>query len=277
MLSGIFNPSARAQPKALRTFKPDVVHLLMFMTQASPPSFRSWLIRPVVYTTNTYRVICPTGTRLLPNGSLCTEHPGRVCRSNGCLSSKGWLPRMVQLQLLEKWRENIRCVVAPSAAMAKELELGGWPVSKIIYYGVEQHQRSSGLAERPCIAYAGRLVPEKGCRDLLHAFARVLTQHPDAQLLIAGDGPERARLQALAIELVGGSARVSGPIATFRFAASFRERLGASCQSLVGRALRARHSRSNDACNSGRRYAHRRAGRTDRARCHGFSCSCEQH
>jgi len=119
---------------------------------------------------------------------------------------------MVQLQLLEKWREIIRCVVAPSEAMAKELERGGWPVSKIIYYGVERHQRSSGLAERPCIAYAGRLVPEKGCQTLLHAFARVLTQHPDAQLLIAGDGPERARLQALAIELVGDSAVFLGQL-----------------------------------------------------------------
>ena len=209
----IFNPSARKHLKtALRTFKPDVVHLLMFMTQASPAILPLLADRPVVYTTNTYRVICPTGTRLLPNGSLCTEHPGRVCLSNGCLSSKGWLPRMVQLQLLEKWRENIRCVVAPSAAMAKELERGGWPVSKIIYYGVEQHQRSRGLAERPCIAYAGRLVPEKGCETLLHAFARVLTQHSDAQLLIAGDGPERARLQALAIELVGGSAVFLGQL-----------------------------------------------------------------
>ena len=141
----IFNPSARAQlRKALRTFNPDVVHLLMFMTQASPAILPLLANRPVVYTTNTYRVICPTGSRLLPNGSLCTEHPGRVCLSNGCLSYKGWLPRMVQLQLLEWWRESIRCVVAPSAAMASELERGGWPVSKIIYFGVEQHQRLAG-------------------------------------------------------------------------------------------------------------------------------------
>ena len=76
----IFNPSARKHLKtALRTFKPDVVHLLMFMTQASPAILPLLADRPVVYTTNTYRVICPTGTRLLPNGSLCTEHPGRVC------------------------------------------------------------------------------------------------------------------------------------------------------------------------------------------------------
>jgi glycosyltransferase involved in cell wall biosynthesis len=119
---------------------------------------------------------------------------------------------MVQLQLLEKWRENIHCVVAPSAAMAKALERGGWPVSKIIYYGVAPHQRSSWPAEKPCIAYAGRLVPEKGCETLLYAFARVLTQRPDAQLLIAGDGPERARLQALAIQLVGSSAVFLGQL-----------------------------------------------------------------
>jgi glycosyltransferase involved in cell wall biosynthesis len=209
----IFNPSARVHlKKALREFKPDVVHLLMFMTQASPAILPLLTDRPVVYTANTYRVICPTGTRLLPDGRLCVKRPGRVCHSNGCLSSKGWLPRMAQLRLLERWRENIRCVVAPSAAMAKELERGGWPVSTIIHYGVEQYQRSNGRAESPCIAYAGRLVPEKGCDILLHAFARVLAQHPNAHLLVAGDGPERARLQALAVELVGDHAVFLGQL-----------------------------------------------------------------
>jgi glycosyltransferase involved in cell wall biosynthesis len=49
--------------------------------------------------------------------------------------------------------------------------------------------------------FAGRLVQEKGVEVLLRAFAVVVEQNPDARLLIAGDGPERATLHALAARL----------------------------------------------------------------------------
>lgn len=45
------------------------------------------------------------------------------------------------------------------------------------------------------------LVPEKGVDVLLHAFARLLHELPDAVLEIAGDGPERRRLEALRARL----------------------------------------------------------------------------
>jgi len=45
------------------------------------------------------------------------------------------------------------------------------------------------------ILYAGRLVREKGVHTLLQAFARVLSELPDAGLLIAGDGPERKSME----------------------------------------------------------------------------------
>ena len=46
-----------------------------------------------------------------------------------------------------------------------------------------------------------RLAPVKGHADLLHAMASVLARRPSARLLIVGDGPERPRLEALAVEL----------------------------------------------------------------------------
>jgi len=60
----------------------------------------------------------------------------------------------------------------------------------------------------PVILGAGRLVPEKGFANLIAAFARL--DDPRAQLVIAGDGPERENLRALADRL-GVSARVSMP------------------------------------------------------------------
>jgi glycosyltransferase involved in cell wall biosynthesis len=60
----------------------------------------------------------------------------------------------------------------------------------------------------PVILGAGRLVPEKGFANLIAAFARLEDRH--ARLVIAGDGPERENLQALADSL-GVAARVTMP------------------------------------------------------------------
>ena len=51
------------------------------------------------------------------------------------------------------------------------------------------------------MAFAGRLVKEKGVDVLLRAFAKVAATVPEAKLLVVGDGPDRDRLTALAAEL----------------------------------------------------------------------------
>lgn len=51
------------------------------------------------------------------------------------------------------------------------------------------------------ILYVGRLEGRKGVKYLLKAFALVAPSNPEVRLVIAGDGPERERLQALAREL----------------------------------------------------------------------------
>lgn len=50
------------------------------------------------------------------------------------------------------------------------------------------------------LAY-GRFVPKKGFDRLLHALSAVVGAGIDAELVLGGDGPERARLQALAVDL----------------------------------------------------------------------------
>ncbi|MUG98975.1 glycosyltransferase [Scytonema sp. UIC 10036] len=51
------------------------------------------------------------------------------------------------------------------------------------------------------IVTAGRLIPDKGFDDVLKAFSQVLSDWPDASLVILGDGPERKKLEALAHSL----------------------------------------------------------------------------
>jgi glycosyltransferase involved in cell wall biosynthesis len=50
----------------------------------------------------------------------------------------------------------------------------------------------------PFVLYLGRLIPVKGVRVLLEAYARVQQARPEVSLVIAGDGPLRAELAAQA-------------------------------------------------------------------------------
>ncbi|MDA1000287.1 MAG: glycosyltransferase family 4 protein [bacterium] len=65
-----------------------------------------------------------------------------------------------------------------------------------------ERRRSLGLpAECLLIGSIGRLDPIKGHEHLLRAFARILPRHPEARLILVGDGELRAHCEALAREL----------------------------------------------------------------------------
>ncbi|HVY72543.1 MAG TPA: glycosyltransferase family 4 protein [Candidatus Paceibacterota bacterium] len=66
----------------------------------------------------------------------------------------------------------------------------------VIYNGIgeEESRRPRGPIAHPCMVSIGRLVPWKGFGLLM----RVLTRMPAWHLVIVGDGPERASLEALA-------------------------------------------------------------------------------
>jgi len=51
------------------------------------------------------------------------------------------------------------------------------------------------------IVFLGRLVGRKGCAQLIKAFALVAKNNPDVRLVIAGDGPDRQKLERLAKKL----------------------------------------------------------------------------
>ncbi len=72
-----------------------------------------------------------------------------------------------------------------------------------IYNPVAFPRRAIGAGELrsrpPVVAAVGRLSAEKGMADLVTAFAGVTT--PGARLVIAGEGPERARIEALIADL----------------------------------------------------------------------------
>jgi glycosyltransferase involved in cell wall biosynthesis len=51
------------------------------------------------------------------------------------------------------------------------------------------------------LLFVGRLIPQKGCSDLLAAMALINQSRPDIRLIIAGDGPDRKTLERLSVDL----------------------------------------------------------------------------
>jgi glycosyltransferase involved in cell wall biosynthesis len=58
-----------------------------------------------------------------------------------------------------------------------------------------------GVGERPVVCVAARLALPKDHDTLLRALPDVLARHPDLTVLVAGDGPRRGELEALARSL----------------------------------------------------------------------------
>jgi len=108
----------------------------------------------------------------------------------------------------------VRRMISISEFVARSLRDSGIPPEKIeiVYEGVEvppptslearQHARQRWCVREKeflfgCVGY---LLPEKGQELLVRALPSLLANFPSARLLLAGDGPCRARLEALARE-----------------------------------------------------------------------------
>lgn len=125
---------------------------------------------------------------------------------------RGWLRRVLQGRMV---RRADALIAVGSDVRASLLQFRGVDPDQVhvIPSGIElpgpEHAadavplRAQLLAGAlgPLFVAVGRLVPSKGVDLLLRAFARIHAAEPGARLALAGDGPERAALHALAREL----------------------------------------------------------------------------
>ena len=108
--------------------------------------------------------------------------------------------------LLRRWLYRFADVVVAQTVEARNL-IGQHTSARccvVIPNPVIPPDESAPHVERsvqPLVLAVGRLRTEKGYDLLLRAFALTRADHPEWHLAIAGDGPERARLEHLATEL----------------------------------------------------------------------------
>ena len=118
--------------------------------------------------------------------------------------------------LAERWTSRQADAITVNAAPLKDFAVQriGLPEEKIhlISNGidvsrapdtalVETYRKQWAGPGRLLIGAVGRLHRQKGMDVLLEAAAHIVKAHPNAHFLIAGDGPERARLEAQAARL----------------------------------------------------------------------------
>jgi len=103
-------------------------------------------------------------------------------------------------------RPHMERVIAPEVELRKLT--GGVDVDQFHPGASADEVRAlHGLEGRRVVVSVSRLVPRKGQDMLLRAWPAVLRRHPDAVLLVVGDGPHRRVLEQLASDL-GVSAHV---------------------------------------------------------------------
>ncbi|HLI79750.1 MAG TPA: glycosyltransferase family 4 protein, partial [Candidatus Binataceae bacterium] len=199
----IANPFAVATVRrALREFRPDAIVVNMFAHHLSPALFLALRGSPVVLMVTDYKCICPVGSKLLPDGSICEVHAGWVCHRNGCVSLAHWLRDRPRYALMRSGIDGVATIIACSEWVQHSLASEGI-ASEVVMLPVPPPGTAFRRtpASHPTFVFCGRLDVEKGVPLLLRAFARVHSVVPGASLRIIGRGPLRASLELLAAEL----------------------------------------------------------------------------
>ena len=209
----IVNPFAAATVRrAVAAFRPDVAWVNMFAYHLSPAVVFALGSLPKLLMVSDYKLTCPLGSKLLPDGSLCGHHAGWVCHGSGCLSLPHWLRDQPRYALIRAAVNRCHRILTCSSWITNDLAQEGIPSEPIVY---PIPPPSAGYRRRPVsqptLLYCGRLAPEKGVDLLLRAFARVHADFSGAVLRIAGEGDSRPSLEGLARSLgIAGAVRFLG-------------------------------------------------------------------
>ncbi|MFN2537286.1 MAG: glycosyltransferase [Mycobacteriales bacterium] len=198
-----------AMRAALRTFRPDVVHLHNYAHQLSSSVVAAAYEAGVatVATAHDYKLICPAYTAMRDREPCFRCAPGNPshCVGGRCLhDSLTWSTVAAAEAAFVRRGRDTRVpgtVLAPSQYMADRLS-GSWlqgagvrvhvlrnPIEAVSVAAPVGRREGAGI-------YVGRLAAEKGLDILVRAAAAARVE-----IVIVGDGPERDSLERLAREL----------------------------------------------------------------------------
>lgn len=135
-----------------------------------------------------------------------------------------WLERPV-LHYLRRLHNKALCTMVPTQELQRQLAGHGFEKLMVVARGVDTElfhpaKRSAALRERwgaapehPVVLFVSRLAPEKNLPLVIKTFAAMRRSNPRARLVIVGDGPVRAQLQAQHPDAVYAGMRIGEELA----------------------------------------------------------------
>jgi glycosyltransferase involved in cell wall biosynthesis len=211
-LHAIYSTEARKRiGHMIEDFRPEVAHVRNIYHHLSPSIL--WELKsrrvPVLYHINDFKLICPN-YNLVSSGDVCERcNGGRFwnvvregCYAGGTAAAMVLATEAYFHRWISTYEKCVDLILAPSEfAKQKLIENGyGWAAARIEVLPHFQNCPPEVMpypGRKAHILYFGRLSPEKGVDDLLAAMQRL----PAVHLVIAGEGPQRLRLEALSQNL----------------------------------------------------------------------------
>jgi glycosyltransferase involved in cell wall biosynthesis len=203
----VVNPFAVATlRRALREFRPDAVHLTLFLAHLSPAILAPLRDLPTLLLLVDYKPVCMNSTRIRRDGSPCDSAAGAVCWKGGCVSLPHYLRDRVRYRLMRDGMAHVNEARTISSSMQRTFGQAGIHAEPMVLPVARPSSRfARRRASAPTFVYGGRFAPVKGVDVLLRAFSRVVAERPRARLRLYGDGAEKPHLMGLADRLGLGS------------------------------------------------------------------------
>lgn len=192
--TGIYNPaSAMALAKVLDEFRPDVVQVQNLYPLLSSSIFKPIKKRgiPVVMRCPNYRLFCPAGLCLQPNGEVCEQCFGGKewnCVKNNCeqsfFKSVGYALRNWYSRFSHNIANGVDVFIVQSEFQKQKFITQGVPAEKLIILpGICPEIKDKDLSQiGEYVTFVGRVSAEKGIYEFIEA-ARL---NPNMPFKVAG-------------------------------------------------------------------------------------------
>lgn len=216
-LRSVYSFEARSKFAALlESTRPDIIHMQNFRRHLTisilGPAARRNI--PVVYTAHDYDPVCPNSL-LFAGGEVCEVCAGkRYFRALGRRCKQGSLAGTLAIVLetyfvkARRYFDGIERIITPSAfARSKFIECGLDPERiEVIHNFIDLAAFEPSYEAGDYAVFFGRLAAEKGIDVLIDAASAV----GDLKVVIAGEGPLRAELEARRADVGGGNVEFLG-------------------------------------------------------------------